>query len=88
MELEDPVEDERGYVYDKAAILDHIRRKEQESPGSQCVCPVSGTTHIITSSGLRPARAVKQAQRRQRQGRQPQRAGRNRSRTADVLDLG
>ena len=82
MELEDPVEDERGYVYEKAAILDHIRLKQ---PG-QCVCPVSGTMHVITAEGLRPARALKQAQRRARQGRL--RPGRNRSRSGDVLDLG
>ena len=87
MELEEPVEDERGYVYEKAAILDHIRQQERRSPG-QCVCPVSGTTHIITAAGLRPARAVKQAQRRRRLGRQPQQAGQSRRRSGDVLDLG
>jgi len=82
MELEDPVEDERGYVYEKAAVQDYIRQK----PPGHCQCPVSGTVHLITIEGLRPARVLKQAQRRARQGKQ--RPDQNRRRSGDVLDLG
>lgn len=37
-DLDDPVEDEKGVVYEKQAILTHLRQL-----GGASVCPVAGT---------------------------------------------
>ena len=42
LELEEPVEDEMGYVYEKAAILAYIIRITRR-PGEPVPCPVAGT---------------------------------------------
>ena len=40
MELENPVEDDKGYVYDKAAIVDYLRKERRQ--GRDATCPVAG----------------------------------------------
>lgn len=42
LELQDPIEDEMGYVYDKASLLQYIRRELQRHPGREVQCPVAG----------------------------------------------
>ena len=42
LELEEPVEDEQGYVYEKAAIIGHIR-KSTRYPGGGVPCPMAGS---------------------------------------------
>ena len=41
LELEEPVEDEQGYVYEKFAILSHIN-KHTRYPGGAVRCPMAG----------------------------------------------
>ena len=41
LDLECPVEDEKGYVYEKAAIIDYLR-KEQRVGRGVAACPVAG----------------------------------------------
>jgi len=60
-----------GFVYDKAAILQHIQRS-QCGPAQSVHCPVAGTGHRITAAELRPATAVIRA--KGRAGRGGQRA--------------
>ena len=40
LELENPVEDDKGYVYDKAAIVDYLRKERRQ--GRDATCPVAG----------------------------------------------
>ena len=57
-EIADPVEDQHGYVYSKAAILEYIK-----AAGSK-KCPCPGTSHMVSKSDLRPCVAVLVLQRR------------------------
>ena len=94
LELESPVEDQQGYVYEQAAILEYIRREEAKpAPRGHtvhpCACPVAGTTHVLTAHGMRPARAVKrEMERRARRGNPATLNSRRNTQTAPVLDLG
>ena len=82
LELDEPVEDRRGFVYEKADIERYIQQHERRQ-GGPCPCPVSGTSHSVALADLRVARAVLRAkQRAQRQG-----AGRGGRSAADVLDV-
>jgi hypothetical protein len=42
LDLADPVEDEVGYVYEKAAIVKYIRDAERRRPGQPVDCPIAG----------------------------------------------
>eukprot|EP00740_Mantoniella_antarctica_P018412 CAMPEP_0198692904 /NCGR_PEP_ID=MMETSP1468-20131203/238122_1 /TAXON_ID=1461545 /ORGANISM="Mantoniella sp, Strain CCMP1436" /LENGTH=237 /DNA_ID=CAMNT_0044447165 /DNA_START=32 /DNA_END=742 /DNA_ORIENTATION=+ len=52
-EIEEPVVDQKGYVYDKKAITQYINQKGGKAP-----CPQSGTSHVISIKDLKPARSV------------------------------
>ena len=62
LELEQPVQDRVGMVYDKAAMVEYI--KKHGGHDQRVPCPVAGTTHTVTLSELRPAAAVVAAKRR------------------------
>ena len=68
-ELQDPVEDQKGYVYDKKAIYAYI----DASRGGQVQCPVMGCTHMVSRATLKPCTHV--LKRRERQQRQQRWAG-------------
>jgi E3 SUMO-protein ligase NSE2 len=60
LELEDPVEDEVGYVYDRQAIVQMLK-----NAGPRGIkCPEAGTNHRVTEGRLRPATKVLAAQRK------------------------
>lgn len=61
MEIEDPVEDQAGYVYERYIVEKYIK----ENQGS-VECPVSATHHIITIAGLKRAHKVIRQQRHQK----------------------
>ena len=42
LELEEPVEDELGYVYEKAGILGYINTETHKHPGRPVLCPMAG----------------------------------------------
>ena len=46
-DIEEPVQDQKGYVYDKMAIEQYIRKK-----GGSCPCPQSGTSHAVSYTHL------------------------------------
>jgi len=64
MDLEDPVEDEKGYVYSRAAIIQHINSTRQ----GWCEAPISGASHRVTVASLKPSARVKRQQKRRRLG--------------------
>ncbi|GBF92693.1 hypothetical protein Rsub_05062 [Raphidocelis subcapitata] len=70
LELADPVEDEKGYVYDRAAITAHIR---QRGYNGACDAPFPGVSHSVVLSRLKPAARVLRAQKRRRLGLDAQR---------------
>jgi hypothetical protein len=39
LEIEEPVEDQKGFVYEKAAIIEHIRKN---GTGNEVACPHHG----------------------------------------------
>uniref|UniRef100_A0A061R632 SP-RING-type domain-containing protein n=1 Tax=Tetraselmis sp. GSL018 TaxID=582737 RepID=A0A061R632_9CHLO len=62
LKLREPVEDDKGYVYEKEAVVDYITRESHHR--RQVPCPQAGTTHYISLESLVPARRVLKAQRR------------------------
>ena len=58
LDIEDPVEDSKNFVYEKHAILEMLGRS------ASIKCPVAGTNHMLSKSDLRPARAVINAKKR------------------------
>ena len=60
MELDEPVEDSKGFVYEKADIVNFMK-------GKSIQCPVAGTNHMVSAAGLRPAKAIIRAQSRAKQ---------------------
>lgn len=73
MELEDPVEDEAGIVYDRAAIEGHIRSTMRTNRNNSVMCPLAGSTHEVSLNSLRTAAKVIRAQKRN-QRREAERA--------------
>lgn len=55
-EIEDPVEDEKGYIYENAAIEQYILAHTGHGRGDSYDCPQSGTTHKISIASLKPAK--------------------------------
>ncbi|WIA36485.1 hypothetical protein OEZ86_007785 [Tetradesmus obliquus] len=53
IDLQEPVEDHKGFVYEAAAIKDNIRRNH-----GRIECPVAGASHWIQLSDLKPCRRV------------------------------
>lgn len=51
-DLDEPVEDLKGFVYEQAAILEYIGRKPSVP------CPVAGTSHAVKKADLKPSRAA------------------------------
>ena len=51
-DLDEPLEDLKGYVYEAAAILDYLGRK------TSVPCPVAGTVHTVKRADLKPSKAV------------------------------
>jgi hypothetical protein len=60
LDLDDPVVDKVGFVYERAAILSMLRNARHSS----MKCPVAGTVHTIDEKELRPATAVLMEKRR------------------------
>lgn len=57
---EEPVQDQKGYVYEKKAIEQYVKNMR----GRPVPCPQSGTTHVITLNDLKPARGVERMRKR------------------------
>eukprot|EP00882_Tetradesmus_deserticola_P014440 GHRQ01015356.1.p4 GENE.GHRQ01015356.1~~GHRQ01015356.1.p4 ORF type:complete len:146 (+),score=59.33 GHRQ01015356.1:1157-1594(+) len=58
IDLEEPVEDHKGFVYEAAAITDNIKR----SGIGHIECPVAGASHWIRLTDLKECRRVKRMQ--------------------------
>lgn len=58
-QLEEPVMDQKGYVYEKKLIEQFIRAK-----GGRVPCPQAGAGHVITLNDLKPARHIERARKR------------------------
>lgn len=59
LQIDDPVVDRMGYVYEKASILGHIAA--QGGRARRVRAPVAGTAHAVVADDLRPAAAVVRA---------------------------
>lgn len=55
-EIEHPVEDEKGYLYERDVIEQFIRANTGRGRGDACDCPQSGTSHKISIASLKPAK--------------------------------
>jgi len=73
MDLQEPVQDKLGFVYEKSAIVEYINKRSQGNR-RPCPCPVAGTSHTVTVAELRVCAGVvaekKKAARGQGQGTQ------------------
>ncbi|BDA46158.1 probable E3 SUMO-protein ligase MMS21 [Coccomyxa sp. Obi] len=71
LDLTEPVVDEVGFVYEREAIEDYLRR--QPGQGNRPVnAPIAGTSHKITIAGLKKASKVIREQRRRQRRPQPE----------------
>eukprot|EP00210_Caulerpa_lentillifera_P008450 g8062.t1 len=57
-DLEDPVVDQKGYVYEKKMIELHLSQVGQ-GENRENRCPVAGTSHLISLASLAPAMRVR-----------------------------
>eukprot|EP01024_Parvocaulis_polyphysoides_P048583 TRINITY_DN4639_c2_g5_i1.p1 TRINITY_DN4639_c2_g5~~TRINITY_DN4639_c2_g5_i1.p1 ORF type:complete len:262 (-),score=42.84 TRINITY_DN4639_c2_g5_i1:277-1062(-) len=64
-ELDNPVEDSKGYVYQSEAIIKAISQQREK----QLKCPVAGTSHFIRENTLKRANKVIFEQKKRRLGR-------------------
>eukprot|EP00227_Mantoniella_beaufortii_P017357 CAMPEP_0197576550 /NCGR_PEP_ID=MMETSP1326-20131121/1542_1 /TAXON_ID=1155430 /ORGANISM="Genus nov. species nov., Strain RCC2288" /LENGTH=264 /DNA_ID=CAMNT_0043139499 /DNA_START=20 /DNA_END=814 /DNA_ORIENTATION=+ len=69
-DLTEPVMDQKGIVYEKAAVVSFIKKKQGE-----VMCPQHGTSHKITLNDLKPARHIERAKKRAKITQQQQQAG-------------
>lgn len=67
LELEEPVQDSLGFVYEKAAILSYIKTKGKNGAVD---APSSGVAHQIRAADLVPAKAVIRASKKQAHARE------------------
>ena len=63
-DLEDPTADVKGYVYERAAIVEYVRRQAGHGAHAAAQCPAAGTNHAVRVAELRPAREVIRAKKR------------------------
>lgn len=87
IELKDPVEDEKGYIYERSAILAHIQ--QQGRGQGWCDAPFPGANHRVFAHTLKPSSKVLRQQRRRRLGIGTQQAGTQRpgGGNAEVIDV-
>jgi hypothetical protein len=81
LDILEPVEDGRGFVYEKEAVMNALKKNNNRIP-----CAVAGTAHFVTAKDLHPARAVLAEQKRAAKGRGRLRATQVQD-DGDVLDL-
>jgi hypothetical protein len=68
-EVDEPVVDEKGYVYERAAIEAHVAKYGKPEGGrggtgeKAVECPVAGTSHFVKVSKLKPSREVEKLKR-------------------------
>ena len=79
-DVTDPVEDEKGYVYEKESITQYIKQQTRGRSGANAVtpCPQSGTSHVISLQTLAPASRFLRARKIRKLARE-----RNRNRDED-----
>ena len=63
-DLEDPTADVKGYVYERAAIVEYVRRQAGHGAHAAAQCPAAGTNHAVRVAELRPARELIRAKKR------------------------
>ena len=66
LQIDDPVADRMGYVYERASILGHITA--QGGRTRRVRAPVAGTAHAVAADDLRPAVAVVRAKKEAARG--------------------
>lgn len=81
LDISEPVQDTKGFVYEREAILKYISSK----PGGVVDAPVSGSSHKVRAADLKPAKAVLKAQKKAASQRRSSGAGRE-GPEADVVD--
>ena len=64
--IEDPVEDEKGYVYEKAAIEQYVRSHTGRGRGDTCSCPHAGTSHQISMQSCGPRKTSRAGEKSRR----------------------
>lgn len=82
VDLESPVEDDKGFVYEGSAIRTAITRG-----GGVIECPVAGASHMVRLTNIKPSRRVLRLQKQKR--RQGTQAGQGQptQQQGTVLDL-
>jgi len=60
IQLKEPVEDSKGFVYEKSALIDYIRTKSMGR--GRVRAPIAEVNHYITAREIKPATSILQAQ--------------------------
>ncbi|KAK9785515.1 hypothetical protein WJX73_005777 [Symbiochloris irregularis] len=85
LDINVPVMDSKGFVYEKADIEGYIKR--QRTVGEYVKCPEHGTSHRVALKDLKPARRVVKAKRRQKANPNAGRGGNQRATQLDIIDM-
>lgn len=54
-DLDDPLEDQKGFIYEGAAIREALRKAAQVDRFNWIECPLPGVSHKIMQHHLKPA---------------------------------
>mmetsp|Transcript_41659 Transcript_41659/g.50518 ORF Transcript_41659/g.50518 Transcript_41659/m.50518 type:complete len:243 (+) Transcript_41659:222-950(+) len=60
-DMVEPVEDSKGYIYEKDIIVQWIKSK-----GGKAACPVVGTSHTVEEADLKPCHKLRRQQKRRK----------------------
>jgi hypothetical protein len=59
--LKEPVEDSKGFVYEKSALIDYIRKTSKGR--GRVLAPIAEVNHYVSEKEIRPAQSILDAQR-------------------------
>lgn len=85
-ELDEPVQDQAGFVYEKAAIVGALRQAAQERM-NWVECPLPGVSHKIMLHNLQPANRKRLARLKRARDAHQAEAGRQAGAGRVVLDV-
>lgn len=74
-ELDNPVEDQKGFIYERSAIVAAINQAQQADHCNWVECPLPGVSHAVMLHHLKPVNKRRLQMQAQRRPTQPDRRG-------------
>lgn len=74
-ELDDPVEDQKGFIYERSAIVAALQQAQRNDRMNWVECPLPGVNHAVMLHHLKPVNKRRLQMQAQRRPTQPERRG-------------